>query len=272
MIKHSILPALVEGFDTERSDEWMYCETHAGYYDYPLSLLMDGKTWKGERAWSIGLIQRLQSMNRLGAYGDELVNGFTNKVYPGSIRIIDAAIRTKRLKRILGWDIKNEQVVSYQHKSARITVQKGDGYRSAQAITDEPKLIFCDPFWTAPNEEGKVKQLLQRETHVIVWYPLSSATQPFRDWLAMQRFSYIEIRYRHWAANRDGWAGQDLRGAGLMLKGLPEVSFNNAVAVARRLKAIFEGQSHPGKPRRGNDGATVVPQDRDLSLRVTASW
>src|SRR4051794_41144808 len=92
IIKHSLLPPLIEGFCSEQQSEWVYSETHAGFYDYPLSLLKDGEMWKGERAWSIGLVDRLAKFNQLGAYGRELAKSFEDNVYPGSLRIVDATI------------------------------------------------------------------------------------------------------------------------------------------------------------------------------------
>ncbi|RCS47657.1 23S rRNA (adenine(2030)-N(6))-methyltransferase RlmJ [Bremerella cremea] len=193
-------------------------------------------------------------------------------LYPGSLKIVDEAILSTKLTQILGWDIGGAQVASYLNKSGRITVEDGDGYSSANAVTHSPKLIFCDPFWSEKAEVTNVQGLLEQEPHVIVWYPISENTEGFRKWLSVETHSFIEVHFRHWKANRLGWAGQDSRGAGLMMKGLNDESFTQAVTLARTLKNIFEGQTHSGKPRKGKNGKTIVPQDRTLSLRVTASW
>jgi 23S rRNA A2030 N6-methylase RlmJ len=272
VIKHALLPQLALGFDSRQTATWTYCETHAGYYDYPLTLLKDGQCWKGERAWSIGVVQRSGRMNELGRYGTELARSFEAGVYPGSMRIIDSALAASRLDRLVGWDIGAEQVDSYVSKSARIVVERGDGYNSVTSLQAESRLVFCDPFWTEAAETEKAKSLVSRENAAIVWYPLSANARSFREWAAQQPYPSLEIRYRCWRANKNGWAGQDMQGAGLLIKGLPDEAIQGALSISRVLQSIFEGQRVEGRNRAGKAGSTVAPGVRDLSLRVTFSW
>lgn len=272
VIKHALLPQLAIGFDSRQAAAWTYCETHAGFYDYPLALLKDGECWKGERAWSIGVVQQSPRIDKLGGYGTELARSLETGVYPGSMRVIDSVLPASRLNGLVGWDIGAEQVASYASKSARIVVQLGDGYNSVSSLQTEPRLVFCDPFWTEPEEAEKAKSLVNKEKAAIVWYPLSGNTRSFRDWAAQQPYPSLEIRYRCWVANKNGWACQDMRGAGLLIKGLPDEAIQDALSISRALKSIFEGQEHEGKQRTGKARSTAAPGVRDLSLRVTFSW
>ncbi len=272
VIKHALLPQLAIGFDSRQTTAWTYCETHAGFYDYPLSLLKDGDGWKGERAWSIGVVQQSRCMNELGGYGAELARSLDAGVYPGSIRVIESALPASRLDRLVGWDIGAEQVASYASKSARIVVQMGDGYNSVQSLQVDPRLVFCDPFWTEAGEAEKAKALVSRENAAIVWYPLSKNTLSFRGWAAQQPYPSLEIRYRCWTANKNGWAGQDMQGAGLLMKGLPDEAVQEALSISKILKSIFEGEKHQGKQRTEKDKSGVPPGGRDLSLRITSAW
>ena len=271
VIKHSLLPQLVQAFDSCQEQPWTYCETHAGYYDYSLLLLKNEGRWKGERAWSVGVIENCEGMTRLGGYGAELAKSFEEGVYPGSMRIVASAVSTLRLKRLVGWDIGDEQVTSYASKLKRILVQNGDGYRSVGPLQDEPRLVFCDPFWDEEDADN-AKVLINQERHIVVWYPLSVNTNQFRQWCIQQPYPRLEVYYRNWTANRYGWAAQDMKGAGMLVKGLPDGAIQNAIVIAKVLKALFEGKKHQSRPRRTNERSSFSPQDRDLSLGITVWW
>jgi 23S rRNA A2030 N6-methylase RlmJ len=271
VVKHALLAEMVWSFGQAQNKEWIYCETHAGFYDYDLALLKDGQEWKGERAWSVGIVEQSGQILNLGRYGAELATSLKNNVYPGSIRIVDHVTKgVTSLKRICGWDICDEQVQSYSGKSGRISVSKTrDGYAEIGNLSQDSKLIFCDPFWTDPGESKKAKQLLGGKSPVIVWYSLSKNTKEFREWVHRQNLFYVELQYRNYQGG-DGW-GRDMQGAGLVSTGLPETAIAGAQAIGRALKAMFEGKRHPGTPRK-KKGVIRVPPDRELSLRLTLSF
>jgi 23S rRNA A2030 N6-methylase RlmJ len=255
VVKHAILPELVSLFDKLQQGQWVYCETHAGFYEYPLDLLRTEKgQWSGERAWGIGLIQP-QHYRMLGLYGKQLGVNIPRGFYPGSICLIDAVISKNAVIR--GRDIKDEQVASYQGKSQRIGVAKGDGYLMTDQMPKSPRLVFCDPFWKGSQEATKVQGMLGSEEAVVVWYPLSTGTVQYRKWQQRTVYSFIEIEFIDYKPKKDGWSGQgDMKGAGLTIKGLPPESILRAREVGMVLKDIFAGQAGKG---------------RKFDLRVTVS-
>lgn len=255
VVKHAILPELVSLFDKQQKVEWVYCETHAGFYEYPLELLRTQKgNWSGERAWGIGLIQP-QHFQKLGLYGKQLGVNIPRGVYPGSISLVDSLASTKAVIR--GRDIKEEQVASYQGKSQRVDVVKGDGYQMLAEMSSSPRLVFCDPFWKGSQEATKVQALLESEEAVVVWYPLSTKTVRHQKWQQRTAYSFIEIEFIDYRPRKGGWSGQgDMKGAGLTMKGLPSESVLRARELGMALKEIFAGQAENG---------------RKFDLRVTVS-
>lgn len=271
VVKHAILPHFVLSHGASQESDWAYCETHAGFYDYSLDLLKDGASWKGERAWSVGILESSGQLDALGAYGKELQKGLKAGVYPGSIRVVASLSDPARPSRILGWDIGEEQVASFAGCSDSIVVKNADGYGSIESLSEKNRLVFCDPFWTAKEETSKVIALVERESAVIVWYPLSQNTESFRKWSELQSHSIVEVRFHNYVGGKNGWAGQDMQGSGMMVKGLPESAIDGAIEVGRRLQAIFDGKTHTGKPRKSKGGDLVLPQNRDLGLRLDIS-
>lgn len=255
VVKHSILPELVSLFDQHQQDKWIYCETHSGFYEYPLGLLRTVTgDWSGERAWGIGLIEP-QHYQLLGLYGQKLGIDLPRGFYPGSICLIDAIISTNAT--IVGRDIKKEQVASYQGKSKRIGVAEGDGYQMVQELPSLPRLVFCDPYWKDSQEAKRAQALVDNEESVVVWYPLSTETVQYRKWQQRTTLGFIEIEFIDYKPRKDGWSGQgDMKGAGLTVKGLPSQSILRAWGIGMALRSIFAGQSKKG---------------RKFDLRVTAS-
>lgn len=255
VVKHSILPELVSLFDKHQQGKWIYCETHAGFYEYPLSLLRTAKgDWSGERAWGIGLIQS-HHYQSLGHYGQQLGVNVPRGFYPGSICLIDAVI--SKNASIRGRDIKEEQVASYHGKSHRIDVAEGDGYLMTHEMPNVPRLVFCDPFWKDSQETSKAQLLLESEASIVVWYPLSKETMQYRKWQRNTNYSSVEIEFIDYKPRKGGWSGQgDMKGAGLTIKGLPPGSILRAREVGLALREIFAGQMAKG---------------RKFDLRVTVS-
>jgi 23S rRNA A2030 N6-methylase RlmJ len=265
-VKHSLLPPLITSYGDSLAGDWTYCETHAGYYVYPLSMLKNGGDWRGERAWSVGVLEQSGQLHTLGEYGRELSGSLKMGVYPGSIRLIASLAAPARPTRILGWDIGEAQVESFSGQDSSVTVSLHDGYSSVDFLEEEKRLVFCDPFWTDAAESSKVQALIEKESAVVVWYPLSRSTDAFRAWLGREPHPTIEMRFRHYVPNRNGWAGQDSQGAGMMLKGLPPSAFDAGIEMAKRL----ENRTHEGKERR-EKGKLIVPKNRNISLQVTVS-
>jgi 23S rRNA A2030 N6-methylase RlmJ len=247
VIKHAVLPELVAIFDQHQQTEWVYYETHAGYFDYPLDLLRTrrGGDWSGERAWGIGLI-RPQDHQTLGYYGQQLVLRLTQGVYPGSIALVDAVASPK--VAIRGRDTGKEQVTSYEGKSPRIEVVEGDGYTITKGMPQTHRHVFCDPFWKDGKEFEKVQGLLACEEVVIVWYPLSTNTKKYREWQRKQPYSFIEVEFTDYQPKKGGWSGHgDMRGAGLTLKGLPPGAALRAREIGINLKSAFAGRAGSGR-------------------------
>lgn len=246
VVKHAILPELVSFFDKQQKANWVYCETHAGFYDYPLDLL-HSKTghWSGERAWGIGLIQP-DHHQRLGLYGNQLGVSFHHRVYPGSICLVDAV--ASKNATICGRDIGNEQVESYLGISERIKVSNGDGYLITHDMPQTARFVFCDPFWEGKMEAEKVQTLLEKEEAVVVWYPLSTDTVPYRKWQQKTTYSFIEVEFIDYKPRKGGWSGQgDMKGAGLTIKGLPPEALIRAREIGMVLKDIFAGKTDKGR-------------------------
>lgn len=246
VVKHSILPELVSFFDKQQKADWVYCETHAGFYNYPFALLQSKKGyWSGERAWGIGMIQP-DHHQMLGIYGNQLSVSLGSGVYPGSICLVDAVI--SKNATICGRDIGNEQVSSYFEISNRINVTKGDGYLITHDMPQMAKFVFCDPFWKGKMEAEKVQTLLENEESVVVWYPLSKNTVPYRKWQQQTTYSFIEVEFSDYKPRKNGWSGQgDMKGAGLTIKGLPPQALIRAREMAMVLKDIFAGKSNKGR-------------------------
>ena len=81
VVKHAILPELVSIFDSDQAGEWIYCESHSGFYEYPIDLLRNTEGDRsGERALGIGLIQQ-EHYQRLGLYGRELNQSIRQAMY-----------------------------------------------------------------------------------------------------------------------------------------------------------------------------------------------
>ena len=137
VVKHSLLPPLVTAYGDSFAGDWTYCETHAGYYDYPLSMLKEGGAWKGERAWSVGVLEQSGQLHTLGEYGRELSDSLKEGVYPGSIRLIASLSGPARPTRIVGWDIGEPQVKSFSGRDEAVTVALQDGYSSVVTLKDE---------------------------------------------------------------------------------------------------------------------------------------
>ena len=246
VIKHAILPALALIFDKSQNGAWLYCETHAGFYEYPLNLLhnADGN-WSGERAWGIGLIHQ-QHYQRLGLYGRELQLCIPQDVYPGSIRLVDAVVSSNAT--IHGRDKLDDPVASFGGKSRRIAVSKGDGYEMIGQLPRQPRLVFCDPFWEDEDESAKAQDIVQHEDAVIVWYPLSDYAAKYRKWQDANRLSFVEVQFSDYKPRKGGWSGQgDLKGAGLTIKGLPAVALIRSLEIGVSLKSIFDGRSDRGR-------------------------
>lgn len=246
IVKHAILPELVSCFDKQQKANWVYCETHAGFYDYPLELLRTKEgNWSGERAWGIGLIQP-QHHHLLGLYGNQLAVNLRRDVYPGSICLVDAIASNNAT--ICGRDKEPGQVASYLGKSKRIEVSNGDGYLITHDMQKTERLVFCDPYWNAKQEAEKVQTLLEKEESVVVWYPLSSYTVPYRKWQQRSAYSFIEVEFIDFKPRKGGWSGQrNMKGAGLTMKGLPPEALILARGIGMVLKDIFAGKADKGR-------------------------
>jgi 23S rRNA A2030 N6-methylase RlmJ len=250
VVKHAIVPAAAEVFGHEHPGGWVYAETHAGFYDY----LTPGG-WKGEQKRAVGVIEQSGRVAELGPYGRVLANCLATGVYPGSIRIVDEAFADlPSLTGIYGRDVGDEQVDSFQGRSSRVHVGRGDGYEIASALPPAPRLILADPFWDDPAELNRVQRLLGGEPSVMVWYPLSRRSEAFRVWHRNARLCSVELAFAfHDAAN--GWAGQDQKGAGLAFQGIPPAGFDRVVGLARILQSVFAGRT-----------VSYAGGDRDVSL------
>ena len=247
LFKHAVLPELVLLW--LRSDPTMvnptYAETHAGFYTYDLCQLKtkSAGAWSGERAWSLGILEQALHDGHLGVYGAALLSHLQKQVYPGSIRLVEFATRyTRSDLQILGFDLGREQVNSYPDVSEQLKIKRDDGYRGLAEVPD-PRLIFCDPFWTDPvkEDEARAQELLLGSSPAIVWYPLK--VKRFRSWLKKHRVPHAELRFRHYKVKP--WAGQDLRGSGLAYSGLRSHRAAETISrVAQRLVAVFKDKRH----------------------------
>lgn len=252
IVKHAIVPAMTEEFSLAHPAGWLYVETHAGFYDYPMP-----DDWKGEQKRAVGVLDKSGRVAELGPYGKVLAMCSTARVYPGSIRVVDEALAgNSSLQGIYGRDVGAKQVASFQGRSSRIHVNQGDGYQIAADLPAGPRLILADPFWDDKDELKRVKHLLDEELSVIVWYPLSKRSEAFRGWHRDSRLCSVELEFAfHDSTN--GWAEQDQKGAGMTFQGIPPAAFDRAVDVARILQSIFTGRT-----------VSYEKGDRDVSLEL----
>ena len=150
VFQHSLLPVLVAGFDASQSGDWVYCETHAGYYDYPLSLLKDDTSWKGERAWSVGVLHRTNSIDLLADYGSQLADGITSGVYPGSLK---STLVTMKLS---GPEASNASVID-----ERTPVIKAAIETTTETPTDTPRIVSRERSRLVRNASNATRVLSQ---------------------------------------------------------------------------------------------------------------
>ena len=153
--KHVALPILAAGFDEQVKQvdqKWIYCESHAGYYDYP----RNDKEWTDQQKWSIGVLEEEKKLTEY--YGEHFCKEIGNIKfggYPGSIKIIEKnrAEKFNSLVGIHGWDTKQIVVDSYPGKNQLINVKPGDGFDGVSSLREPyEKLVFCDPFWSEPKK------------------------------------------------------------------------------------------------------------------------
>jgi 23S rRNA A2030 N6-methylase RlmJ len=252
MIKHALLTELMIDFAESNPERPIrYLETHAGFYDYEEKALKKPKGgWKGQRAWSLGIVvQAIEEGRDLGRFGEILgksikADKFT---YPGSLKLIDEVLKPLP-RRVGGFDTGTEQVQSFPPE---FEVKEGDGYTGVTEILramnpSESCAVFVDPFWTG-NGSGEISLVedLAREAGekaaVVVWYPLKKDHHVWRKSLEKEDFRQIEMRYRDTSG---GWAGQDLKGAGMAYRGFRDETSKRLRQQAERLKSIFEGKKH----------------------------
>ena len=242
--KHVALPILAEGFEKQVKQAWIYCETHAGWYDYPRK----GIEWKGEQCWSIGVLDRkIQLLEEY--YGEKLGGEIRDKKYgryPGSIKIIERKSFNK-LVGIHGWDSNPDAARSYDGKQSNklpITVKEDDGFKGVSELTPpdgQKKLVFCDPFWKSdiPRIKDEVKSLLRKQEHVILWYTgnlgkfLEKNTEKIRDSFR------IEWYFLH---HNSKW-GHTLKGAGLFVKGIKKTFVEQAYNEIKKLEKVFKDET-----------------------------
>ena len=135
----------------------------------------------------------------------------------------------------------------FRGKADRIRVSNGDGCKIAEELPNKPRLVFCDPFWTDEEESQKVQSLLKEEAVVVVWYPLSKNTVAYRNWQQTMPYSFIELEFVDYRPRKGGWAGQDMKGAGLTIKGLPPRSLLRSLEIGIGLKSIFDSHADKGR-------------------------
>lgn len=89
------------------------------------------------------------------------------------------------------------------------------------------------------------------------FYPINNTTllRRFVDWRKSSGFSYIEFEYEHYEVGK-GWAGQDMRGAGILFHGFNASTLQSLMVHATKFQALFCGK---------NEGS------RDITLRMTVS-
>ncbi len=260
IIKHSLLCALVSRFNSQHLEGWEYLETHAGYLDYSRKDLQnENGDWHSDRKWSIGVLEHAdeEALKVLGGFGElikkQLFGRGNEGKYPGSIK--QAALicdENTGLKKIRGFDKEQDPVETYDSfNDERVAVKKvGDGFNAVGKrlrVRDSEKevLIFCDPFFNDEKAAVPVKQLVEEGENVIVWYPLIKKTDEFRKWIRAQEWPFFEMSYLH--KDQEGWFSRDLRGAGLLIKGLGRDCFEDAKKIAKNLQAIFRGKEISGR-------------------------
>lgn len=241
--KHVALPILARGFDKEAEGDWIYCETHAGRYEYPRY----DKEWNKEQQLSIGVLERKNQL--VTYYGEELgveIGDKENGRYPGSIKVIEKQGFKNRVE-IHGWDTDEEVVATYPGKELvkrPITVDPTDGFKGVSKLTPpggQKKLVFCDPFWKEdiPRIKEDVLSLLRKQDHVILWYTgdlgkfLEKNTEEFRD----------SFRIEWYFMNHNSKWGQTLKGAGLFVKGINKTFVEQAYNEIKKLEKLFKDET-----------------------------
>lgn len=260
LIKHMLLVEIVKLYSA-RAAEWTYFETHAGYYTYPVEQLRNQNgDWSGERKWSLGVIASADSKS-ICDFGQSVRAYVGSGFYPGSIRWVrDSLAGTEGRVSLLGCDLKPDVVTSYPSDSKQISVSNCNGYERAAKLNAEATLLFCDPFWkkeTADHDMNEVSELSKRFQTMVVWYPINRTTLLRRHiaWRKSNGFSYVEFEFERYEVG-NGWAGQDMRGAGVLLEGLDSQELQSLMKHATEFQTLFRGKVEGG---------------RDLTLRMTAS-
>lgn len=260
LIKHMLLVEIVKLYSA-RTAGWTYFETHAGYYTYPVEQLRNQEgDWSGERKWSLGVIANADSKS-IGDFGQSVQSYVRSGFYPGSIRWVeDSLAETDCEYSLQGCDLKPEVVASYPRDSKQVSVSICNGYEQATKLNTESTLLFCDPFWkkdSAEQDMKEVKRLSEKFQTMVVWYPINNTTllRRFVDWRKSSGFSYIEFEYEHYEVGK-GWAGQDMRGAGILLHGFNASTLQSLMEHVTKFQALFCGR---------NEGS------RDITLRMTVS-
>lgn len=248
VFKHALLPELVlTWLETQPADP-AFVETHAGWWEHRLE-----RPLTGERAWSLALVEAgIRDAVYAGLWADVLRETLPQDRLPGSMQVVQRVLSRAGISiPIRGFDFEPAQVESFPQGVGDLAVMLGDGYAGASHVTFGSPLVLCDPFWNEKEEVERVRRLLSKLERVVVWYPTTMRTEEFRAWLRSGPLPYIEFEFRD--RRMPPWAGTDLPGAGLAVKG---VAIDRAVKAAHALLPLFRGREHEG---------------RDLSPRLTTS-
>jgi len=241
VVKHYFLVSLFELWRRSvRTRPVHYVETHAGFLDYPIRLLQTRTgSWKGERAWGIGLAGGGSSVRTLGRYGKTLRRELKT-AYPGSLRWIQQTIGRRGGVQFTGFDISPDAVQSYTGQTA-LQVSRGDGYQGAASVAS-PKFVFCDPFWKDPKRDmihiRVLLRKLDRQDALVVWYPCrSKSIAPVLANAGL--ITGVEVQFA-----QKPLFSRECAGAGLAFIGLPPQAKILLLRRKTRLQRVFAGQAN----------------------------
>jgi 23S rRNA A2030 N6-methylase RlmJ len=260
LIKHMLLLQIVKLYGTS-AKRWTYFETHAGYYTYPVRQLRNQQDdWSGERQWSLGVIADADPSTN-SEFVRQVQKYLRSGTYPGSIRWVhDSFPLAEHNFAVQGCDLKREAVESYPSELKRISVNFYNGYDKCETLDAESTLLFCDPFWSKDNavrDMEDVGRIANRFKAIVVWYPINKTTltNRFDQWRKCCGFSFIEFEFENYKVG-GGWAGPDMRGAGMLLQGFNTEDCHKLINHGKELQSFFRGRM------RG---------ERNLNLRMTIS-